>query len=257
MCTRCQDTCAAPCDTCKAACAAGDKACVRKCAEARADCRGRCIKGYADCQASGCGAVYQQCAAAAAARVKGCDGTRCQAYIECIEGQQDWEKAEQTCLPKAKGLDDFCLGVCRTERSIPEYGDDAFDPPTIEDYATLTKACTPAAQCPADYRALAPYLGSFCAGTTDDASFERLAADVKRGAISKRSLSLLFNAYGAIYGYEFKKEKWMNGFFYGASAAWLPATCRAKVKSAASAKVMSFRLTKLRDRVKKLHDATP
>ncbi len=256
VCTRCQDTCATGCDDCKATCK-GDAACVRKCAESRADCRDRCLRGKRECQGPQCETALLICGNDGFKRASRCNSEACNEFIECRDAQEDYEKVDKICGPKVKGkLDDFCLSVCEVGYGIPtenHYADPSVTPETGK---VLASKCTAASQCPTDYAAVAPYLGSFCSGSTSDASFAALAADVKRGAISKRTLSLVFNAYGAIHGYQFKKETWMNAFFYG-DGAWLPETCRGKMKSVASAKVMPFYLTKLRDRVKKLWGETP
>ncbi|MFO0748554.1 MAG: hypothetical protein U1F43_23255 [Myxococcota bacterium] len=258
VCGKCQDTCAGSCDDCKGKCAAGDTACVRKCAEVRADCRGRCMNGLRQCQGRECGQASEQCMATNTQRLKSCDAAKCDAYLACVDAQDDYEAARKTCRAKANGVDDFCQHVCDMEHGIPTYYFDEGMAPTpapVEDAASLAKQCTAAAQCPTDYVRVEPYLASFCAGATSDASLEVLAAEVARGAISKRTLGLVFNAYGAMHGYEFKKETWMNGFFYGAGAGWLPASCRAKMKTVASAKVMPLRMTMLRDKVKKVWNA--
>ncbi|TNF27127.1 MAG: hypothetical protein EP329_20025 [Deltaproteobacteria bacterium] len=257
-CTRCQETCAGTCDGCKAACADGDAACVKGCAEERADCRERCIKGLRQCQGGDCEQQGNACFAAGIEKLKACDVEQCDDFLSCYESSDDYEHAEERCLPKMKGLNAFCQDVCIRAHEMPTYliehaeeGDGA-QPRRAESPGDLAKACTAEAECPADYAAVAPYLASFCAGTTSDASFNTLAAEVAKGRISKRTLGLTFNAYGAIHGYVFKREKWMNGFFYGAGGAWLPEACRRRMKTVASAKVMPFHLTKLRDRFKKL-----
>jgi hypothetical protein len=193
-------------------------------------------------------------------RLKSCDIAACDAYIECLNAEVDahdnYERAEKVCTPKNAREDEFCQRVCSLEHEIPTYYFDSEEkaepPPAIEDGPHLAKLCAADAGCPADYAEVAPYLGSFCAGTTTDASLEALAREVARGRIAKRTLSLVFNAYGAMHGYEFKRGKWMNGFFYGAGGAWLPAECRSRLKTVASAKAMPFYLTKLRDRVKQI-----
>jgi len=258
VCGKCQDTCAGGCDDCKAKCQEGDKACVRACAEARADCRERCVKGLELCRDSDCPRAESECSLAGMKKLAQCDAGVCDSYVSCLEEQEDYDRAHAICKPKAAGLSDFCLGVCDAAHYIPTaYLEDQAPPPAPETAKQLAAACTSASQCPSDYIKVAPYLASFCAGTTTDASLEGLAKEVTAKVISKRSLGLVFNAYGAIYGYEFKREKWMNDFFYGAGGAWLPASCRTKVKTVASAKVMSMRLTKLRDRVKRIWDAAP
>jgi len=254
VCGRCQDTCASSCDDCKGSCAAGDKACVQKCAEGRADCRGRCMGGLNLCQERDCNQVDSVCFSNAKKRLRTCDAGKCEDYIACYDAQEDYEKAQKNCASKVRGVDAWCLGVCESEHGFPSWYLEMEEtaPSASDDGRSLAKLCTAEAQCPPDYAEIVPYLGSFCAGTTSDASYNVLSAEVARKTISKRTLSIVFNAYGAIHGYEFKKEKWLNGLFYGAGAAWLPASCRVKMKTVASAKVMPFVLTKLRDRAKKI-----
>lgn len=257
-CGRCQDTCAASCDDCKAGCAAGDAACVGRCAEGRADCRGRCMTGLGACQNVDCAKASQSCMSAGVEKLRGCSVAACDTYLECLDGQDDYERAPKICAPKAGGMSEFCLHVCGWEHGIPQYyfDEQAEDKPAPpESGKTLAKACTKESECPADYAALVPYLAAFCGGALDEGGLAELAADVAKGRIAKRTLGLVFNAYAAMYGYEFKKELWMNGFFYGAGGAWLPAACKAKLKSVASAKVMPFKLTLVRDRVKKIWNA--
>lgn len=259
VCGRCQDTCAGGCDECKAACAPGDGVCLRRCAATRADCRERCLRGKDQCQETDCGRTADACVKAATQRLKACSVATCDAWVECYDAQEDYEVADKKCQPKFSGYDAFCQDVCRMHHGIPTWyldEESAPEPARGVDGKTLAKACTAAANCPTDYAAVAPYLGSFCSGTTDDASFDQLAKTVARGAISKRTLGLTFNLYGAMYGYEFKKETWMNGFFYG-GGAWLPESCRGRIKSVANAKSMPFRLTKLRDRFKQIWNAAP
>lgn len=259
VCTRCQDTCGGSCDDCMARCAEGDASCLRTCAEARADCRERCMLGLRRCQSDDCDVALKTCDTKALEHLRGCDVEKCDAYIDCYNEADDYEHADERCQPKMAGMDPVCQDVCATAHELPMY---LLDPEmnesvaAVEDGASLAKACTSAAQCPADYATLAPYLASFCAGMTTDASFAALEAELAHKKISKRSLALVFNAYGAIHGYVFKKEKWMNGFFYGDGGAWLPSACRKRMKTVASAKVMPLRLTKLRDRFKKLWSAT-
>ncbi len=254
VCGNCQNSCATTCDDCKGSCPAGDSACIRKCAEGRADCRGRCMNGLRQCQGQTCSRASGECMSVAVKRLRGCDASKCDDYIACYDEQEDYELAPKVCKPKARGMDDFCQRVCDMHHGFPEYllEDDDSEPALIEDGKGLAKLCTAEAQCPADYAQIAPYLASFCAGTTSDASLVVLAGEVTRKVVSKRTLGIVFNAYGAMHGYEFKKEKWLNGLFYGSGAAWLPASCRAKMKTVASAKAMPFHLTKLRDRVKKI-----
>lgn len=262
-CTDCQSTCAGSCDDCKSACDQGDRACLRKCAEARADCRGRCLKGLRQCQDEDCSRASKECMAQGAKRVKGCDSDKCDAYFACLDsdldGGGDWEEAMAACTSKLEGIGDFCERVCLMERGIPAYYEEeeyAVERPSVEG-ARLAQACTAGAKCPDDYARAAPYLASFCAGTTTDESLELLGREVRAKNISRRTLSLVFNVYGAMYGYQFKREKWMNDFFYGANAAWLPKSCRGKIKTVASARKMPFHLTRLRDRVKRIWNTAP
>jgi hypothetical protein len=218
------------------------------------------MKGLEACQEVDCMTRSNTCMTTQAARLKSCDVAACDAYVECYGEQDDFETAEKVCQPKLSSLDAFCRNVCEMERAIPLWYLDEIEgaeSPAPEASSELSKACTIAAQCPADYGKLAPYLASFCAGTTNDASVAALEREVANKVVSKRTLSLLFNAYGAMYGYEFKRESWMNGFFYGSGGAWLPKACRDKVKTVATARQMPFYLTKLRDRVKKIWNQAP
>lgn len=257
VCTRCQDTCATSCDDCKSACAPDDRACVRACAEGRADCRDRCLNGLGQCQDKDCQSADNACVAAGIQRLRACDPALCDAWVECYDAQDDYDKAETVCQDKLAGYDDFCRNVCRSEHQIPTYyfQDGFVAQATTPDSGTaLAARCTAEAQCPPDYAEVVPYLEAFCRGAITDASLDALGAAVTRGTIARRTLSLVFNAYGAMHGYQFKKETWMNGFFYGAGSPWLPGACRDRIKTVASAKVMPLRFTKLRDRVKKIWD---
>jgi len=257
-CGTCQGTCATRCDGCKSSCKAGDKACLRKCAEGRADCRGGCLDALKTCQGPTCEQVSRLCVAEGLPKVRACDRDACERFASCVHDSDDYEKALPGCTKRfGKKLNDFCLDLCQSYGGmaldmIPEA--EAMEATAPIDGKALAAACTNEASCPSDYRAVASYLGGFCAGALDDSSLGDLGNDVKAGKISRKTLSLVFNAYGAMHGYQFKKETWMNGFFYG-SGAWLPPSCKAKMKSVASAKAMPFRMTKLRDSVKRMWDA--
>lgn len=93
-----------------------------------------------------------------------------------------------------------------------------------------TGYCTSASQCPEDYISTLPYLEAFCARTLKHEDIELLRSDATKGRISPQSLLMLFNAYGAFYGFDFKRETWLNAFFYG-SGEWLPAQCRMMIRS--------------------------
>lgn len=253
-CGRCQDECADTCDSCKAGCAAGDAACIKRCAEGRADCRGRCMKGLKICQNTDCATASNACMRKNVQRLKECDAGACDTWVSCIEDEKNWEKADTVCKSKLDVLGNFCGRVCSMEHAIPTwYFEENFsDEAPVDDASALAMKCTAQSQCPADYEHVLPYLTSFCTGVTSDESFAVLSRELGRGLISKRTLSLVFNAYGAMHGYEFKKEKWMNAFFYGAGGAWLPDVCRARIRAYGSAKQMPLRYTKLRDRFKKV-----
>jgi hypothetical protein len=250
-CTSCQKTCGGACDGCKAACKPGDQACLRKCAEARADCRAGCLSARGTCEKDDCAKASSACMKAAVAQLHTCKPQVCDAYVKCTaQDTDDYEKVEAMCSPKLAEYSPFCENVCRMERYIPAPEAYLWEDTTPD---TLAKACTAEAQCPSGYAEVVPYLASFCAGTTDEESFGTLEKAIARGAISKRALSLTYNMYGAMHGYVFKKENWMNGFFYG-SGAWLPESCRVRVKSVTNAKSMPLSATKLRDRFKRLAD---
>lgn len=262
-CGTCQSSCATQCDGCKSACKAGDGACLRKCAERRADCRGGCLDQLKTCQGPTCEQTAGLCWKENVPKARACDVPACEQYAECVHTADDYEKARPGCIKKfASKLSDYCRGLCESYggmimEMLPDPETMVPDEPAIDGKA-LAAACTAAANCPADYRAVAPYLGGFCSGALDDASLADLERDVKAKKISHKTMSLVFNAYGAMYGYQFKKETWMNGFFYGPNGQggnWLPPACKAKMKSVASAKAMPFRLTKLRDTVKRMWDA--
>lgn len=261
-CGTCQSGCATQCDGCKSACKAGDSACLRKCAERRADCRGGCLEQLKTCQGPTCEQSSRVCWRENVPKARACGTLACEEYAECIHTADDYEKAKPGCDKKfASKLSAYCRDLCQS------YGGMVIemlpDPETLEmdvvDGKALAAACTKDANCPADYRHVAPFLGAFCAGALDEISLADLERDVSAKKISHKTMSLIFNAYGAMHGYQFKKELWMNGFFYGSDGkggAWLPASCKNKMKSYASARAMPFRLTKLRDTVKRMWDAT-
>lgn len=261
-CGTCQSTCATQCDGCKTACKAGDKACLRKCAERRADCRGGCLDSLKTCQGPTCEQSSRMCWQENVPKARACDSTACEAYAECMHTAEDYEKAKPGCIKKFGGkLNGFCRDLCQSYggmvlEMLPD--DETMEMEAVDGKA-LAAACTKDANCPADYRIVAPFLGGFCAGALGDASLADLESDVRANKISRKTLSLVFNAYGAMHSYQFKKELWMNGFFYGPDGkggAWLPASCKSKMKSFTSAKAMPFRLTKLRDTVKRIWDDT-
>lgn len=253
-CGTCQTTCATTCNSCKSACKAGDKACLRTCAEKRADCRGGCLDSLKTCQGPTCEQSARVCWQENVPRARACDQTACEAYAECVHGADDYEKAKPGCVKKFSGkLDEYCRDLCQSYGGM--VSDMLPDPETMAmeeaDPKALAAACTKDANCPSDYAVVAPFLGGFCAGALGDASLADLEAAVDSGKISKKTLGLVFNAYGAMHGYQFKKETWMNGFFYG-SGAWLPPSCKVRMKSVATAKAMPFRMTRLRDTVKRI-----
>ncbi|MCA9516179.1 MAG: hypothetical protein KC635_14650 [Myxococcales bacterium] len=112
----------------------------------------------------------------------------------------------------------------------------------------LAARCTATAECPEDYAKVAPYLAGVCAGDLSDAALDALDADARAGRVSTRALIAVFNVHGAMTGYAFKSERWLNAFFYGAGA-WLPEGCRAKIKAYAKPGDVPAAVTRLRDRV--------
>lgn len=257
---RCQSVCADRCGDCRRACAAGDAACVRACAERRADCAAICDAGVDECDGtctdescSGyCVDANRECMHVSVKRAMACDRVQGEAYYSCVgDGTERWDTMGR-CARRAKKLDAFCRRVWAT------YGG-AFDELVIDDHEApsfrpadeLAARCTPEAQCPQDYARVAPYLGAFCAGALGESSLESLREQVRARQISKRSLSIVFNALGAMHGYDFKKETWLNGLFYG-SGEWLPPTCRAAVRTLSGPREVPLAITKLRDQVKKI-----
>lgn len=106
--------------------------------------------------------------------------------------------------------------------------------------------CTPAAECPKDYAASYAYLEKFCSASLTGEDIELLRQDVASKRIGLQSLLLLFNVHGALYGVEFKRQLWLNSFFYG-TGEWLPGACREKVRSYARAMEIPPGMTATRD----------
>jgi hypothetical protein len=254
-CSGCQTSCADTCDGCRAACKSGDSACIRKCAEARADCREGCLGALKQCQGPACEAASKACVKGGVERLKSCNPEACNQQADCISEAVD-EAAYQACLQFTAKESEFCQQICRIGFGFPSEGEFSFDGDTDADpEKALLAACSKKAQCPEDYAAALPYLTSFCGGFFNDTSMEGLKNAVSNKRISKKTLGMIFNVYGAMYGYEFKKETWLNAFFYG-SGEWLPPTCKTRIKSVKAAKSMPIRMTKLRDQVKKLWNET-
>ena len=101
--------------------------------------------------------------------------------------------------------------------------------------------------------AIAPWLAGFCAGTLTAADFDALAAAGKTGAVTVPGLVALFNAHGALYGYEFKQEVWLNALFAAKDA--LPEPCRPLVGSFSKAADVPARFGRDRDRFKAIWKA--
>jgi hypothetical protein len=79
--------------------------------------------------------------------------------------------------------------------------------------------------CPPDFVFIKKDLGRLCSGTFNMDLFNRFKARSKR-RLTPKALMILFNAPGAMRGYLFKKETWLNSFFYSHGAArWLPEAC--------------------------------
>jgi hypothetical protein len=115
--------------------------------------------------------------------------------------------------------------------------------------------CLPELKCDDTWNMGYYYVEHFCKGSLDDMQLEDFEGLVKNGEMSQWSVEVLLNVYGAMYGYEFKKLKHLNTFFYDTRASrWLPPACLPLIKSKPSAKDMPFKLTKARDSVRKLHD---
>ena len=248
-CGGCQGRCADACDACKAGCAPGDAACATRCAEARADCRGGCVTALRTCTGETCVAAMQACHDDKAGRMlKECDRGACEAAYACVldDDAGDLDKVIARC-GKSERLSPFCADACGRAGAQPIVM--LLDNVALAADETLAEACTEAAQCPEDYATVAPYLARFCAGALTDPELAALGEEVRQERLSERSLALVFNAHGAMYGYTFKKETWMNAFFYG-QGEWLPPACKAKVKAFVNAAAVPSELTRLRDRVK-------
>lgn len=128
-----------------------------------------------------------------------------------------------------------------------------------EEEPAAAVSCPPGVWCPAKYGALWPHLDRFCADRFDAGALAAVAAQAESGALGGDELAVLFNAYGALYAYEFKRRTEFNSFFYGAGAAettakeraWLPPACRAAF-GRYTAKTVPASLRKARDGVKAL-----
>ncbi|MFT7580960.1 MAG: hypothetical protein ACI9MR_002634 [Myxococcota bacterium] len=119
--------------------------------------------------------------------------------------------------------------------------------------AKAYERCSNEALCPLDYDRSWPYLDVFCRDVLTPATLEGLAADASSGKIGSRDLMMLFNAHGALHGYRFKKQKWLNAFFYGKGAKrWLPPVCTKRFASFDSAKVVPASFGKARGKLKAL-----
>ena len=251
-CQACQDTCAFSCDSCKALCRKNDVSCLMNCATHRADCRSTCLGNLQTCQESICKTSYLACLYDGWDEVKDCDFKNCEKYQEYVASSQKRNPDDELKNCKSQ-FPELCSGC----------GNYCFWPPTRESFFTskmptrsqiydsLVKACTPKAQCPKDYKQALPFLDSFCAGVLTEKNISELTKMLTEKTISNRTLNMIFNAYGAMYGYQFKKKKWLNSFFYG-SAKWLPDSCASRMKYVQRAKDMPLSMTKLRDKIKKI-----
>lgn|GEM_PF-7041179 len=77
--------------------------------------------------------------------------------------------------------------------------------------------------------------------------------------VYSEGLAVLFNLHGAMYGYAFKVETWLNDFFYGSATNgktdWLPASCQAAIRAYKTVKEVPAADTRVRDLVKALYNA--
>jgi|GEM_PF-3492103 len=119
-------------------------------------------------------------------------------------------------------------------------------------------SCPDSTWCPPRYGALKPLLDRFCSDDFGDDAVAETAALAKRGELTGEDLAVLFNTYGALYGYVFKRKTDYNRFFYGGDAPkagvarpWLPPPCREAIAKY-TAKTAPASLREARDAVKKL-----
>ena len=143
---------------------------------------------------------------------------------------------------------DFVRGEARWE-FVSKQAPAPADATTLPPETGARAKCGPDANCPADYDPIVPYMRHFCAQTLTDAELAGLRTQARRGELGKRELIAIFNLRGAFHGYEFKAEKWLNGFYYG-SGAWLPDECRRLIRASATEKDVPNAFATLRDKVK-------
>jgi hypothetical protein len=111
--------------------------------------------------------------------------------------------------------------------------------------------CPAAAKCSPAYGKVHGYLEAVCAGSLGPADLAALEAMAAYGGIGTPELVLLFNAHGALYGYRFESEAWLNDLFYGTGReAWLPAPCVERFRSYRRASEVPAADTKARDALK-------
>ncbi|MFO0749015.1 MAG: hypothetical protein U1F43_25620, partial [Myxococcota bacterium] len=259
----CQERCGGTCDGCKAACAPGDAACVRGCAEARASCRDSCDEASTHCRYTECGAAATACWEPIDRTSQECDKDACNGWSKCRKSG-----SEAKCQTKFPELSDFCRQSCRAEgwglidrldaaqQKLDEETYQAQVDDGLVDYLgepddELAGHCTPAAHCPADYAIASRFLGLFCDNSLSDAGLRLLQKAVAEKKVGKAGLEVIFNAYGAFYGYTFTQKTWLNDFFY-AHGAWLPANCEGNMKRFASEREMGGMYMRARDRVKRI-----
>lgn len=120
---------------------------------------------------------------------------------------------------------------------------------------SLTGRCTPELKCDDTWNIAYYYVENFCKAGLNDEQLGEVDSLIAKGELSQWSAEVLLNTYGAMYGYEFKKLKHLNAFFYDANASrWLPPSCVPLMKSN-TAKKMPFALTKARDKMRKIYDS--
>ncbi|MBK9037196.1 MAG: hypothetical protein IPL61_39125 [Myxococcales bacterium] len=100
--------------------------------------------------------------------------------------------------------------------------------------------CPERIQCAPHHAQVRALLDEVCRDAFDAGRYQHVATAVNDGELVADDLRYLFNAYGAFHGYEFKKLRYLNDFFYDAdAAAWLPQPCLAKIRSLANERALS------------------
>lgn len=97
---------------------------------------------------------------------------------------------------------------------------------------------------------VARWLEAFCTQTLNPADWDALEKAASSGSVSPDGLMALFNTHGALHGYVFKRELWLNDFFYANDR--LPERCRARVRQYPSASAVPASFAKDRDRLRAL-----